>query len=159
MKKIKTEIKWAFVFIVMSLFWMLLEKLAGLHSVHIDKHPLYTNFVAIPAIAVYVLALLDKRKKDYAGTMTYMQGFNSGCIISLIVTIFTPLSEIITIYVISPDFFTNAIRYAVASGHSTQQQAEMYFNIRSYIAQGLIGAPVMGLITSAIVAAFTRKKL
>jgi hypothetical protein len=40
----------------------------------------------------------------------------------------------------------------------TQEAAENYFNMKSYIIQGLIGAPVMGLITSAIVAIFTRKK-
>ncbi len=38
MKKISTEIKWALIFVAMSLLWMLLEKLSGLHSTHIDKH-------------------------------------------------------------------------------------------------------------------------
>jgi len=70
----------------------------------------------------------------------------------------TPLTEIITLYVISPEFFANAINYSVTSGHSTQLQAERYFNLSSYITQGLIGAPVMGLITSVIVAAFIRTK-
>jgi hypothetical protein len=43
---------------------MLREKGLGLHSRHIDKHMIYTNFYAIP-VGVYVLALLDKRKNYY----------------------------------------------------------------------------------------------
>ena len=38
---------------------------------HIDKHVVYTNFYALPAILVYVFALLDKRKNFYNGKMTY----------------------------------------------------------------------------------------
>ena len=59
MKKIKIEIKWAIIFTIMVLVWMFIEKLAGFHSEHIDKHPIYTNFIIIPTIIIYVLALLS----------------------------------------------------------------------------------------------------
>lgn len=156
MKNIRTEIKWALIFAAMSLAWMLIEKLAGLHDVHIDKHPIYTNFVAIPAIAVYVLALNDKRKNFYGGSMSYKQGFISGLIITLIVTVLSPLTQYITSTIITPNFFANAIEYAVANGKASPEDAAKYFSLKSYIVQGLIGAPVMGIITTAIVAIFTR---
>jgi len=156
MKNIRIEIKWALIFAAMSLAWMLIEKLAGLHDTHIDKHPIYTNFIAIPAIAVYVLALNDKRKNFYGGNMSYKQGFISGLIITLIVTLLSPLTQYITSTIITPDFFTNAIEYAVANGKSTREAAEAFFNLQNYIVQGLIGAPVMGIVTTAIVAIFTR---
>ena len=57
MAKFKIEIKWGVIFVIMSLGWMLLERLAGLHGEHIDKHALYTNFIAIPAIAVYIFGI------------------------------------------------------------------------------------------------------
>ena len=78
MKKNKIEIKWAIIFTIMILVWMFIEKLAGFHSEHIDKHPIYTNFIIIPTIIIYVLALLDKRKNVYNGIMTYRPhlGFN-----------------------------------------------------------------------------------
>lgn len=158
MKNLKIEIKWAIIFAVMSLFWMVLEKAAGLHDIHIDKHVIYTNFVAIPAIAVYVFALLDKRKQFYDGKMTYMQGFFCGLVITVFVTILSPLTQYITSTIITPDYFENAIAYGISSGKTSPEAAEDFFNLRSYIIQGLIGAPIMGILTTIIVAFFTRKK-
>lgn len=158
MKNLRIEIKWAIVFVIMGLLWMLLERLAGLHSEHIDKHATYTNLIAIPAIAIYVFALLDKRKNFYQGVMSYGQGFMSGLAITLIVTLFSPLSQIITTEVITPEYFPNVIEYSASTGVMTKAQAEEFFSLKNYIVQGLIGAPVMGIITTAIVAIFTRKK-
>jgi len=159
MSTYRIEIKWAIIFVIMTLVWMVIERLAGLHSTHIEKHVIFTNFIAIPAIAVYVFALLDKRKNFYNGSMTYRQGFLTGIIITLIVTILSPLTQSITSFIITPDFFANMIQYAVNTGNMTQEAAEGYFNLKSYIIQGLIGAPIMGLITTAIVAIFTRKNI
>ncbi len=54
MKKYSIEIKWTIVFVLMTLLWMVGEKLTGLHDENIEHHLVYTNFYAIPAIAVYV---------------------------------------------------------------------------------------------------------
>jgi hypothetical protein len=158
MKKYAVEIKWAMIFILMLLAWMLLEKLTGLYSTHIDKHYIYTNFIAIPAIAVYVFALLEKRKKDYAGTLTWLQGFTCGVIITAIVTVFSPLTQLIIATVIAPEYFHNMIEYAVSAGKMDLAAAEKEFNLKNYMIQVLIGTPVMGIATTAIVAVFTRKK-
>lgn len=158
MGKYKIEIKWAFIFIGMMLLWMLMEKLVGLHDTHIDKHMIYTNFVAIPSIIIYVFALLDKRKNFYDGKMTYLQSFISGLIITFIVTIFTPLSQYLTSTFITPEYFANVIEYSVDNGIMNQEDAEAYFNMNSYIKQAVIGAPIMGIITTAIVSIFVRKK-
>jgi len=158
MKKIKIEIKWAIIFVVMTLIWMVLEKLVGLHDEHIDKHPIYTNFIAIPAIAIYVFALLDKRKNFYKGAMTYKQGFITGLIITAIVTVLSPLTQYITSTIITPEYFPNMINYSVETGKLTQVAAEEYFNLKNYLLQVIIGTPVMGILTTAIVAIFTRKK-
>jgi hypothetical protein len=40
----------------------------------------------------------------------------------------------------------------------TQEAAENYFNLKYYNKQGLIGEPVMGILTSAIVAIFFKRK-
>lgn len=158
MKKFGIEIKWGILFIVIQLLWMLGERLAGLHDENIELHATITNFFAIVAIAIYVVALLDKRKNSYNGKMTWKQGFITGLIITAVVTILTPLSQYIASAVISPNHFANMISYTVENGKMTREAAEAYFNMKSYMIQSIIFAPVVGIVTSAIVAIFTRKK-
>ncbi len=158
MKSIGTEIRWGIIFVVMTLLWMVMEKLGGFYSALIQYHPIVTNFIAIPAILVFVLALRDKKIKDYNGQMTYKQGFICGAIITAIVTVISPLTQLIVSSVIAPEYFPNIIAYSVQTGKMTLQEANDYFNLTNYIVQGLFGAPVMGIITTAIVAIFIRTK-
>jgi len=157
MKRITIELQWAAVFFAMTLLWMLLEKTVGLHDTYIDKQAIYNNLIAIPAIAIYVFALLHKRKKYYGGDMTYGQGVTCGLIMTAFITLLSPLAQYITSTFITPQYFTNAIKYAVSKGYSTPAEAQAYFNLQSYSIQGLIGAPMMGVITTLIVAAFTKR--
>ncbi len=159
MKSIKIEIKWALIFVIMSLLWMWLEKLSGLHSTHIDKHMYLTNLYAIPAIIVYVLALRDKKKKFYQGKMSYVQALVSGLIITAIVALFSPLTQWITSTIITPEYFPNVIEHSLETGyHTSREEAEAYFSLENYMKQSVIGALVMGIITTAVVALFVRTK-
>lgn len=157
MNAYKIEIKWAVIFTVAGLLWMVLERLLGWHDELIAKHATYTNIFAIFAIAIFVFAMIDKRNNFYAGKMTWKQGFISGLIITVIVALLSPLSQWITSTIISPDYFSNAIAYAVESGQATQAQAEQNFSLKTYLIAAPIGALVMGAITSAIVAFFVKK--
>lgn len=158
MKKFSIEIKWGIIFSVVSLLWMFLEKGLGWHDENIAQHAIYTNIFAIVAILLYVFALLDKRKNFYNGKMTWTQGFVSGIIISVVVAILSPLAQYITHEFITPDYFTNVIDYSVESGAMTREAAEEYFNLKSYIIQSFFFALVVGVVTSAIVAFFVRRK-
>lgn len=157
MKKYSLEIKWALIFTAVALLWMVFEKAMGWHGEKIEQHPIYTNLFAILAIGLFVFALREKRKQ-LGGTMTWQQGFISGLIISVIIAILSPLSQWITHTFISPEYFPNVIRYAVENGKSTREEAEAYFNLRSYILQSAIGGLVMGVITAAIVSLFVKRK-
>ncbi len=150
MSKYIVEFKWAIIFSVSMLLWMVLEKLSGLHNEHIDKHASFTNLFAIVAISVYLLALWEKRKVSYGGSMTWRQGFISGLIISLIVALLSPIGQLITHLVISPDYFTNVSAEAVRQGMMTAEEAANYFNLNSYLLQSAVGALLMGVVTSAI---------
>lgn len=159
MGKYKIEIKWAFIFIIMSLLWMVLEKLCGLHSTHIDKQQYLTMLFMIPAIWVYVLALKDKKKKDYGGIMSFKQAVISGVIITLIVALFSPLTQWIISCVITPEYFPNVIEYSLKTGyHKTRAEAEAYFSLENYMKQSIIGALMMGIISTLIVAFFVRTR-
>ncbi len=159
MKKFAIEFKWAIIFTVITILWMILEKSVGLHDEYIAKHYTYSMLFAIPAILVFVVALLDKRKNFYNNKMTWLEGFLSGMVISVIVAIFSPLAQFITLEFISPEYFPNAISYAVESHKMTQQEAEDYFNLTNYMMQSAFGGLLMGVITSAVVALFVRKRI
>lgn len=158
MKTIKIEIKWSFIFILTSLAWMALEKALGWHDERIADHATLTNIFAIPAIAIYVFAMLDKKNNYYHGRMTYKKGFLAGLIITLIVALFSPITQYMTSTLITPDYFSNVTEYAVSSGNMTQPDAEAFYNLKSYMVQSVIGAAFMGIITSAVVALFAQTK-
>lgn len=157
MKHFRIEIKWALIFSLMTLGWILLERSLGLHGEHVEKHATITNFVAIPSIIIFVLALLEKRNKFYDGYMTYGEGFITGLKITFIVMLLSPAVNYLALEVVSPNYLENIGSYAVDNGLLTQEQAQITFSLPSYILQGLIGAAMMGFLTSAIVAIFTRR--
>ena len=156
MNRLGTEVKWGFVFAGATLIWMILERLVGLHTTHIDKHAVYTNLFAFVAIGLFILALKDKRNNVLNGQMTYKEGFQSGVVISLMVGVLSPVGQLITAYVISPDYFENAINYAVANDLTSLEAAQAYFNLKNYIFISSISAPIMGIFTTAIVAFFLK---
>lgn len=159
MPTIKIEIKWAILFSIMGLVWMLLEKLTGLHSTYIDYHLYLTNLFAIPAIWVMVLALKEKKKVYYNGNITYKQGLISGIILSVIIALFSPITQWITSYIITPEYFPNVIKRSVEIGYyKTTAEAEANFNYPNYAVQGAIAALIMGLITTSIAMIFIRSK-
>ena len=158
MNKFSTEIKWGVIFALSTLAWAGFEKAMGWHDTHIGKHAIYTNFFALIAILIFVLALRDKRKKDYGGKMTWKQGFVSGIIISIVVAILSPLSQYIISTYIAPEYFPNIIKYVVGSGKMSQEAASSYFSLKSYMLQSAFGALTMGVVTSAIVAFFLKKQ-
>jgi hypothetical protein len=159
MANIKIELKWAIIFSLIGLLWMLLEKLSGLHSTYIDYHMYLTNLFAIPAIWVMVLALKDKKKNFYNGQMSYKQGLISGIILSFIIALISPLTQWVTTYIISPEYFPNVIQRSVEIGYyTTIAEAQANFNYRNYAIQGAIGALIMGTVTTAIAMIFIRSK-
>jgi hypothetical protein len=158
MKKFAIEIRWGVMFSLTTMVWMIVENSVGLHDVYIAKQPIYTNLFAIIAIAIYALGIRDKRDNFFKGKMTWKQGFISGVVLSIVISILSPLVQYITYTFISPNFFTNIIKYAVDHKVQTQEQAEAYFSIKSYILQGIFGGLSMGVITAAIVAYFIKNE-
>lgn len=159
MKAVSIELKWAIYFSLMALLWMVLEKLSGLHGKYIDYHIYLTNLFAIPAIWFMVMALQDKKRSYYAGKMTYMQGLISGIILSSFIALLSPLTQWITTYVITPEFFPNVIKRSVELGYFPDTEAAANnFNYSNYALKGMFGAFIMGVITTSIAMIFIRTK-
>lgn len=158
MQKYLTEIRWGIIFTAMMLLWMWAERLVGLHGRYIAEHASYTNLFAIPAILVYILALRQKKARDYSGSMSWKQGMQAGLIITLVVVLLSPAAQWLTHNVITPDYFANVQAYTIAQGMMTPQRAAEYFSLNNYMLQSVIGAAIMGVLTSVIVAFFLRTK-
>ncbi|TPV31422.1 DUF4199 domain-containing protein [Paucihalobacter ruber] len=159
MKNLRTEIKWAIIFTLVGLLWMVLEKMAGLHDQYIDYHLYLTNLFAIPAIIMMVMALKEKKRDVYGGSMSYKQGLISGIILSLFIAILSPLAQYITTYYITPDYFPNVIKRSVEIGYYPDiEAAKANFNYQNYAIQGAVSAFIMGVITTAIAMIFIRTK-
>ncbi|MEB8328360.1 DUF4199 domain-containing protein [Flavobacteriaceae bacterium KMM 6897] len=158
MKKYRTEIKWGVIFAISTLVWMYFEKAMGWHDELIAQQLIYTNLFAFVAIVIYVLALKEKRNKDFMGKMSWKQGFISGIIISVVVAILTPLTQYIAGTWIAPNLFPNLINYMVETSRMTEEGANNYFNLKSYMVQGTFFALTMGVVTSAIVSFFLKKQ-
>jgi len=158
MSRYQIDIKWGLIFTVAAILWMVGERLAGLHSDHIDKHALYSNGFAIVAIAVYVFAMRDKKANYYDGQMSYKQGLVCGLAVTLVVALLSPLSQYLTVSVLSPKFFANSINYTVAQQTMTQVEAEAYYNLKNFMILGMGFGFGMGIVTSAIIAVFVRSK-
>ena len=158
MQKYLTEIRWGVIFTAVILLWMWGEQLVGLHGRYIAQHATYTNLFAIPAILVYVLALRQKKARDCSGSMSWKQGMQAGLIITLVVVLLSPAAQWLTHTVITPDYFANVQAYAIAQGMMTEAEAAAYFSLNNYMLQSVIGAAIMGILTSVIVAFFLRTK-
>lgn len=159
MKSIKIEIKWAILFSIMSLAWMFLEKITGLHDKYIDYQMYLTNVFAIPATIMVYLALRDKKKNYYNGQMDFKQGVTSGIVLSLFIAFLTPFVQWIVSFVITPNFFNNAINRSIQLGYyRTFDEAKAQFNFANYVRQGTFGALALGVITSAILMVFLQTK-
>lgn len=143
----------------MMLLLMLMEKLLGWHDQYIDYHMYLTNLFAIPAVVVMAMGLVEKKKKDYHGQMSFKEGMISGIIISVIIAAFSPLTQWIISYVITPDYFATVIKRSVEIGYfATTEQAQAHFNYPNYAKQSVLGALMMGIITTFVVVLFIRTK-
>ena len=158
MQKYLTEIRWGLIFTAVMLLWMWAEQLVGLHGRYIADHATYTNLFAIPAILVYVLALRQKKARDYSGSMSWKQGMQAGLLITLVVVLLSPAAQWLAHIVISPNYFLNIQAYVVTEGMMSAERAAEYFSLNNYMLQSVIGAAIMGVLTSVIVAFFLRTK-
>ncbi len=153
----RTEIKWGVIFSLSTLVWAFIEKVGGFHDARLEQHPWFSMLFMIPAVAIYFFAMRDKRKQ-LGGAMNFKQGFMFGLGVSVIVAVLSPLLQWVTHRVISPNYFANIIRLSVGTGRMTQEQAEAFFNLNSYIIQSSIFALVAGVITTLALAALMQTR-
>lgn len=153
------QIKWAIYFSIITLLWMVGERIVGLHTTFIDQHMYWTNLFAIPAIWVMVLALKDSKKTLYNNSMSYVQGLLCGSVLSVLIAVLGPLTQWIISYVITPDYFDNAIIRSVELGYyPSVELAKEYFNYESFAIGFSSFAIIFGIATTIVAMIFLKSK-
>lgn len=158
MKNFTLEIKWGIIFTIAAFLWILLEKMMGWHGKNIEQYAFNTWFFFIPATHIYVSALKAKRDKFFGGKINWFTGLHTGLVITAVVILLNLPLQYFFIQLISPDFCTNAINYVVKSGKMNLSEAEIFYNLKNLIIQSSLKTMIFGIVISAIVSIFVRKK-
>lgn len=158
MKKIYIELKWSVIFSIALLCWILLEKTMGWQDERIVDLWWLTLLFGPFAVLLYLLALREKRRRVYDGKMTWTQGFVSGIIISVFVALLSPLTEYVVFNFFTPDNFNTIAESSVTNNLIANTKINDFLHINNYWLQSAFGLLVFGVVNSAIVALFVRKK-
>lgn len=150
-----TALRFGVIFALMQFVWIIGEFLVGLHTTYINLHPLYTNLVFFPAVAIMVWGL-NARKAELGGELSYLQALGQGLGVGVTVGILSVGVQYLFFLFINPNFFNDFIRYSVDNKLMTLDQAEAYFNLTSYAIQGAVFAPILGVVTNAIAGLFIK---
>jgi len=157
MKNIKIELKWAILFTISYLTWMLLEKTLGWHDEKIDNQ-YWLRFFYIPiSILFYFLALKESRRRIYQKQITWLQAFWNGLLLAFFIVLLIPVSQYIIHTYLSPEFLPNMIQYSVKNDLMTVEEANAEYNLRSYIFGSMITGAIAGTIASGLVAIFVSR--
>ncbi len=147
----KVVFKWAIVFFITTMLWMLFEKWMGWHDVRIAAHATYSLIYDLLFFAVYLFALLDFRK-SLTQAYTWKKGIYYGILLTVVVTGLSPLVQTIMHTMISPDFFGNVITLAVENNLLSPDAARAKFNLTNYILENVFGTFLLGTFCTLLLA-------
>lgn len=161
MKNLKTEIRWGILFSLVSMAWMFIEvQFLDWHDRYISSQ--FGNHFIILLILfaiIYYFALREKREHYYKGKITWKQALASGVIISVVITLLSPLTEYFNYHYVSPNYFDSIIDYQVHKEHPmTQESAESLFNMKSFLIQAIFTNLSFGFMASILLGLVVRKK-
>lgn len=150
----RIEIKWAIYYSVFLLLWTAIEKISGLHGRYIELQQDLSIFLLIPAIVFYILALVNKKKYFFKGSMPYVQGFFSGIVLTVCIMALAPLVQFISYFIISPHYFSNLIQYSTDKGIYNAAQAARQFNYGNFLFINEVFLMLTGVVFSAFIPLF-----
>lgn len=155
----KTLVKFALIFVVLSFIWNCAEYAMGLHDDHINIHPYFvTPFFLIMTAVIYYFALSSKRDEN-KGSITFSQLFLAGLVLTIFILILNPVFLYIFYKFINPEFFNSYIAYDTLSGKMSIQEASDYYNMRNFILRGSIYRFIIGIVATVIIYFFMKRTL
>lgn len=158
MKKIYIELKWAVIFSITLLCWILFEKTMEWDTEGFEDFWWLTLLFAPFAILMYLLALREKRRRVFGGEMTWLQGFTSGLIISVFVALLSPLTEYVAYNFFTPGNFNTVSESSVTNNLMSRTKINDLLNINNYRWKSAFGLFGFGVLNSVIAAFFVKRK-
>lgn len=152
MHKIKIELLFAIICSIVIMLWAILEKYLGFQDYKIDQQMYFSLLLAFPLFVIIFFALKTKINKYYHGKISFKNGVISGIVLSLFIALLFPIVQWIISFVISPDYFKNAINHNLGSGYyKTFTDAKAQYNYANFVRQGILKFLSLGVICSAII--------
>ncbi len=158
MTNFRIEIRYAVLISLLMLLWLSLEYMIGLHDKYVAYHPYITMLALVIPIVCSRFAIRDKTE-ELSGKITFKQAFLTGFLIAFFAAVLSVPSQILFHKLINPDFFDTMITYAMkrAEGlnldvNKAREEAQLYFNLTSYIIQSGLGTLVFGSIIALVLA-------
>ncbi len=162
MDNLKIEIRYAVLISLLTLLWLSVEFMVGLHDVYIAYH-MYTNWLALLIPVVCIRMALNEKADQQNGKLSFKQGFGSGFMVAFFAAVLAVLVQFVFHKLINPDYFDTMIQVAVnhaenakQNGMRAREEAALYYNLTSYIIQSGLLMLVFGTIVAAISAWFAR---
>uniref|UniRef100_UPI00404980E0 DUF4199 domain-containing protein n=2 Tax=Flavobacterium sp. TaxID=239 RepID=UPI00404980E0 len=159
MKQFSIEFRWAFTYLLAQTLWIMLEKTLGFHQEKIQYQPVFSMLFIFVLILIYTLAIREKKAKVYQGNMTWREGFVSGLMLTLIMALFTTMTEYTKHNVISPYFLDNMKALILKEGKMSVENANEFFSFSNTLSQSIFYVISVGVVITSIVSLIVRSKV
>ncbi len=154
--KFSREIKYGLIIGVLTVLWLLIEFITGLHDKYIDLFLIVTNFVfLIPIVGIY-LGIRNKRKYTNNNFLSFWKCFTVGLIISVVYSLVAGFGQFLYHQFINPEYFELMIDKSFNNGID-REQAQRFFNTSNYVLSVTFSYLIGGIIISLVVSLLIKK--
>lgn len=153
----KIALKWGAIYALLTLIWLPLESLTGLHDDYVKYRVLLTNLKYIPAFLIFFAALRACRHASATNTYPYSQAFTDGLRLTATSTLFSLPTQYISLEYLTPNFLSQMEQAMTDGRWMTAAEAAQYFEFQNYFIQSILAIPATGLMITAIVALFVSR--
>ena len=157
MKKFEIELKWATAFTAISVVWVYFEKYLGYHDEFVSSQGVFSFWLLVPHVLIYVVSIREKRERYYNGEITWQKAFISGVILSVVIAGLSPAAIYLMTEVVSPDYISNIIEVRSEQGIPRDGLVQV-FNLNAMISQTIFNNLATGVFFSAIIALIFKNK-
>lgn len=156
--KYRHEFHWGLALTAVSAAWLLIQYFTGLHSTHIELHPIWGNLWIVFCFLTLYFSLKNLREKNNNGFLSFWEGVQSGTLVAVISIPMHLILYILYYSTIGSVFFDSAIALSDKLG-MPKEEAEMFFSLPSLLFRETISILAAGFILSLIASMFLIKEM